>query len=109
MDEGAPADEGAAKPALKKKRRLKKKAPNAVRGVPAAGAPADKAAVPAEEEAGQVMVDQEPGAQPMPKKRRLKKKAPPPSEAPAAPAEAPAGAQPTGKEAAAEEDAGSYP
>ena len=102
VEAAPPGDEGAAKPVLKKKRRLKKKAPNAVRGVPAG-------AVPAEEEAGQVMVDQDTGARPMPKKRRLKRKAPPPAEAPAAPAEEPAGAKPTGKEAAAEEDAGSYP
>lgn len=109
LEEAQPADEGAAKPVMKKKRRLKKRVPNAVRGVPA-GAPAvDKAALPAEEEAGQVMVDQEAGVQPMPKKRRLKKKAQPPAGAPAAPAEEPAGAKPAGKEAAAEEDAGSYP
>jgi len=76
------------------------------------GAEPAPAAVPAEEEAGQVMVDKEPAA-PQPaarKKRVLRKKA-----APAAPAAdmgpgEPAGAKPTGQEAPpAEEDAGSYP
>jgi len=101
--------EGAVRP-LKKKRVLRR------RKLPPAGAAAP-AAVPAdEEEAGQVMVDKEPGAaQPAPRKKRvMRRKAPAaaPAAEPAAEdvmANEPAGAKPTGQEAPAEEDAGSYP
>lgn len=83
------AEEGAPRPVKKKRLIKRKKAAAAVRG---------------EDEAGEVMVDKEAGAQPGKKKRVLKRK-PAPSED-----EGPAGAAPTGKEAApAEEDAGSYP
>ena len=63
----------------------------------------------ADEDAGQVMVDKDSGAaQPaLRKKRVLRKKAP--AQGTDAPADEPAGSKPTGKEAAAEEDAGSYP
>ncbi|MDO8806184.1 MAG: hypothetical protein Q7R35_17345 [Elusimicrobiota bacterium] len=67
-------------------------------------APAEEAeAAPGEDEAGQTMVDKE--APPAPKKKRTLKKKPA-----AAEEEEPAGAAPTGKEAAPdEEDAGAYP
>ncbi len=95
-------DAGAAKP-LKKRRLVRRKK------IPAADT---ESAGPAEDEAGQVMVDKEQGAaQPGLKKRRvLKKKTRQPAPAEdLGPAE-PAGAKPTGQEAApAQEDAGSYP
>lgn len=111
----APAADGAAQPARKKRLVRRKKLPAG-----AAGAAAPAAAAPAaEDEAGQVMVDKEPGAaaapQGAPRKRRvLRRKAPaaPAGEAPAADimANEPAGAKPTGKEAApADDEAGSYP
>lgn len=112
VEEAQPAAEGAAKP-LKKKRRLKKKAPAAVRGTPNAAAPAADAGLGADDEAGQVMVDKDPTAgsqsQPQPKKRRLKRKAPTAQPRPPAQVNEPAGAKPTGQEAAADEEAGSYP
>ncbi|OGR45362.1 MAG: hypothetical protein A2X35_03725 [Elusimicrobia bacterium GWA2_61_42] len=91
LDERSAAGEGAVKP-LKKKRVLRRKK------LPAA-----------DEDAGQVMVDKDSGAaQPaLRKKRVLRKKAP--AQGTDAPADEPAGSKPTGKEAAAEEDAGSYP
>lgn len=116
LEQGKPAPEAGAGKPLRKRRVLKRRKVTAgtesTSGSVAAAPAAPAAAVPAEEEAGQVMVDKEPAA-PRPaarKKRVLRKKA-----APAAPAEdmgpgEPAGAKPTGKEApAAEEDAGSYP
>lgn len=92
---------------LKKKRVLRRKKVRA-------SAQAAPAAVPgaADEEAGQVMVDRDPGpARPAPRKRRVLKKKVRAAEPPAEDimADEPAGAQPTGREAPAEEDAGSYP
>ena len=117
LEPGRPAPEAGAVKPLKKRRVLKRKkiAPAGAEAAgPEAAAPAP-AAAPAEEEAGQVMVDKEPAAaKPAVKRRRVlrKKAAPAPAAAPAEDIQAgePAGAQPTGKEApAAEEDAGSYP
>ncbi len=122
IEQAPAADESAPKPARKKRLVRRKK-------IPAGGAAAPAAAAAAQsEEEGQVMVDKEsPGDRPAPRKKRvLRKKAalrlePAAAEEPAKeiakePAEEPvteeepAGAKPTGKEAApAEEDAGSYP
>jgi hypothetical protein len=118
-----PAPGEVAKPAKKKRMLRRKKVQQPAAGAPAEGAapeasaPAGQAGAvaPAEDEAGQVMVDKEPAAaQPQAKKRRLKRKvqAAPGTQAPVTPAAqpaGPAGAQPTGKEAAADEDGASYP
>ena len=102
MDQGAGDEEGAQRP-LKKKRVIKRKK-----------LPAGRAAAPAaaqgEEEAGQVMVDKEsPAEKPALKKKRILKKKPLVRPDPVE-EEEPAGAKPTGREAAPEEeDAGSYP
>jgi len=103
LEQAAPgSEEGAPKPAKKKRLIKRKKLP--------AGAPA---AAQGEEEAGQTMVDKEVTPAPRKMKRVLKKKAPkaePAVEETPAAEEEPAGAKPTGKEAAPEEeDAGSYP
>ena len=95
LEQGAAGEAGAAKPVKKKKMLRRKKLP------------AGETAAPAEEEAGQTMVDKE--VQPAPKKKKMLKKKPAPK-AEAAEEEEPAGAKPTGKEAPADEgDAGSYP
>lgn len=94
LDQAAAGEEGAAKPVKKKRMIKRKKLPP-----PSAGP---------EEEAGQTMVDKEVQPAPRKMKRALKKK--PVIKAEPAEAEEPAGARPTGKEAAPEEeDAGSYP
>ncbi len=92
LEQAEAGGEGAAKQGKKKRLVKRKKLPP-----PTAG--------PDEDEAGQTMVDKE--AQPAPRKmKKVLKKKP----APKAEAEEPAGARPTGKEAAPEEeDAGSYP
>jgi len=85
------AEEGAAKPAKKKRLIRRKKVP------------AGDAVAPGEEEAGQTMVDKE--VQAAPRKKKILKKKPVPAEA-----EEASGSKPTGKEAAPEdEDAGAYP
>lgn len=109
--ETAPAAEPAAdapKPA-KKRKLIKKRKPRAGTE-PAGGTSAAPAAAAPEDEPGLTMVDKDTssGAAAAPRKKRvIRKKAPAPA-AEAAPDE-PAGAQPTGKEAPVEEDAGSYP
>lgn len=95
VDQAAAGEEGAARPVKKKRMVKRKKLPP-----PSAG--------PADEEAGQTMVDKEAPPAPRKMKKVLKKKPAPKAEP--AEAEEPAGAKPTGKEAAPEEeDAGSYP
>ncbi len=93
VEQAAAGEEGAAKPVKKKRLVKRKKLPP-----PSAG--------PADEEAGQTMVDKE--VQPAPRKMKkvLKKKPvlkPEPDEA-----EEPAGARPTGKEAALGEGTGTW-
>ncbi|HAT72599.1 MAG TPA: hypothetical protein DCS63_07270 [Elusimicrobia bacterium] len=98
--------DGSVKP-LKKKRVLRRKKIRA--SAPAAPATVSGAA---EEEAGQVMVDRDPAAaRPAPRKRRVLKKKARVAEPPVEDimVDEPAGAQSTGREAPAEEDAGSYP
>jgi len=111
--EAAPAPAAAAPKQAKKRKLIKKKKMRAgtesTNAAPAAASP--------EDEPGLTMVDKDPSAgsgnAPAPKKKRVLKKRSP--VAPAAVrgedegAAEPAGAQPTGKEAPAEEDAGSYP
>lgn len=105
-----PAPGEVAKPAKKKRMLRRKKVQQPAAGAPAEGAAPAGAVAPAEDEAGQVMVDKEPaGAQPQAKKRRLKRKVQAAPVTPAAQPAGPAGAQPTGKEAAADEDGASYP
>ena len=92
--EAAEGGDGAAKP-VKKRRLVKRKKP---------------AAVPAEDEAGQVVVDKETPPPGLKKKRVLKKKPVRPAPAEDFDDSEPAGASPTGQEAAPEEeDPGSYP
>lgn len=115
LGQGRPAPEAGAVKPLKKRRVLKRRKPAAAGTESTGTEAAAPAAAPAEDEAGQVMVDKEPSAaKPPVKKRRVlrRKVAPAPAAAPAEDIETgePAGAQPTGKEAPpAEEDAGSYP
>ena len=111
LEQGRPALEGEAVKPLKKRRVLKRKRPIAAGTESTGPETAAPAAAPAEEEAGQVMVDKEPaGAQPPARKKRvLRKKAVAAPAADLGQAE-PAGAKPTGKQAPViEEDAGSYP
>ena len=105
VEQGRPAqEEGAVKPA--KKRRLIKRRKPAAAGADAAPVPAQ-----AEEEGGQVMVDKDAAApQPAGRKKRVLRRKPAPAPAEDLGPGEPAGAKPTGKEAAPEEeDAGSYP
>ena len=108
--EAAPAVD-APKPPAKKRKLIKKRRPRAgtVSADELSDAPAD---VAPEDEPGLTMVDKDTsGAAAAPRKKRvLRKKAPAPSQGGAAAGSGqPAGAQPTGKEAPVEEDAGSYP
>ena len=114
IEQAPAAEENAPKPARKKRLVRRKKIPAG-----GAAAPAVESAAQSEEE-GQVLVDKgSPGDRPAPRKKRvLRKKAVPRLEPAAAEEpveepvteEEPAGAKPTGKEAApVEEDPGSYP
>jgi len=94
---------------VKKRKLIKKRRPRAGTE-PAADLSAAPAEVAPEDEPGLTMVDKDTssGYPAAPKKKRvLKKKAPAPASEPGP--GGPAGAQPTGKEAPVEEDAGSYP
>ena len=104
--EAAPSGPAVDAPRPAKKRKLIKKRRPRVGTESADGTSAAPATVAPEDEPGLTMVDQDVPA--APKKRRvLKKRAPTPAANPGP--GGPAGAQPTGKEAPVEEDAGSYP